>query len=52
MMRFLEHGHRVRMVETEFDTFSVDTPEDLERVQEMMRTDELTQTYIEESRTE
>ena len=51
MMRFLEHGHRVRMVETEFDTFSVDTPEDLERVQEMMRTDELTQSYLGESRT-
>ena len=47
MMRFLEHGYRVRMVETEFDTFAVDTPEDLERVQEMMRTDELTLSYME-----
>ena len=52
MMRFLEHGYRVRMVETEFDTYSVDTPEDLERIQEMMRTDELTQTYLAESRRE
>jgi 3-deoxy-manno-octulosonate cytidylyltransferase (CMP-KDO synthetase) len=49
MMRFLEHGYRVRMVETEFDTFAVDTPEDLERVQEMMRTDELTQSYLAEA---
>lgn len=49
MMRFLEHGHRVRMVETEFDTFSVDTPEDLERVQEMMRKDKLTQSYLPEA---
>jgi 3-deoxy-manno-octulosonate cytidylyltransferase (CMP-KDO synthetase) len=49
-MRFIEHGYRVRMVETEFDTYSVDTPEDLERIQEMMRTDELTQTYLAESR--
>jgi len=46
MMRFLEHGYRVRMVETEFDTNSVDTPEDLERIQEMMRNDELTQRYL------
>ena len=52
MMRFLEHGYRVRMVETEFDTYSVDTPGDLERIQEMMRTDELTQTYLAESRQE
>jgi 3-deoxy-manno-octulosonate cytidylyltransferase (CMP-KDO synthetase) len=46
MMRFLEHGYKVRMVETEYDTFSVDTPEDLERVQGMMRTDELTLSYL------
>ena len=52
MMRFLEHGYRVRMVETEFDTYSVDTPEDLERIQEMMRSDDLTQTYLAESRGE
>ena len=52
MMRFLEHGYKVRMVETEFDTYSVDTPEDLERIQEMMRSDDLTQTYLAESRGE
>ena len=46
MMRFLEHGYKVRMVETEFNTYAVDTPEDLARVEEMMRTDELTQQYI------
>ena len=46
MMRFLEHGYKVRMVETEFDTHSVDTPDDLARVQEMMRTDELTLSYL------
>ena len=46
MMRFLEHGYKVRMVETEFDTHAVDTPEDLERVQEIMRTDELTLKYL------
>ena len=46
MMRFLEHGMKVRMVETEFDTFAVDTPEDLARVEDMMREDELTRSYI------
>ena len=46
MMRFLEHGHKVRMVETDFNTYAVDTPGDLARVEEMMRDDELTQQYI------
>ena len=49
MIRFLEHGHKVRMVETDFDTHAVDTPQDLERVQEMMRDDELTQMYMRQS---
>ena len=46
MMRFLEHGYKVRMVETEFDTYAVDTLDDLTRVQEMMRSDELAITSI------
>jgi 3-deoxy-manno-octulosonate cytidylyltransferase (CMP-KDO synthetase) len=46
MMRFLEHGYKVRMVETEYNTYSVDTPQDLARVQEMMRADALTQSYV------
>lgn len=46
MLRFLEHGYKVRMVESEFDTFAVDTPDDLKRVEEMMRNDELTQSYL------
>ena len=50
MMRFLEHGLKVRMVETEFDTHAVDTPEDLARVEDMMRTDELTQQYLRQLR--
>ena len=49
MMRFLEHGYKVRMVETEFDTHAVDTPEDLERVQKMMRGDHLTHLYIDDA---
>jgi 3-deoxy-manno-octulosonate cytidylyltransferase (CMP-KDO synthetase) len=45
MMRFLEHGLPIRMVETDIDSQSVDTPEDLARVEELMRRDPLTATY-------
>jgi 3-deoxy-manno-octulosonate cytidylyltransferase (CMP-KDO synthetase) len=31
-LRALEHGHRIRIVETKFDSQEVDTPEDLEKV--------------------
>jgi 3-deoxy-manno-octulosonate cytidylyltransferase (CMP-KDO synthetase) len=31
-LRALENGHRIRVVETEYDSLGVDTPEDLERV--------------------
>lgn len=37
MMRILEHGMKVRMVPTAFDTQSVDTPEDLEKVRALMK---------------
>ena len=46
MMRFLEHGHKVHMVETEFDTFSVDTPEDLVKIEKLIKTDHLIKEYI------
>lgn len=45
MMRFIEHGHPVRMVETEYDTQAVDTPAELALVEEMMRVDPLVNTY-------
>ena len=35
-LRALEHGHRVRAVETQHDSIGVDTPEDLERVRQML----------------
>lgn len=31
-LRALENGHRIRVVETEYESIGVDTPEDLERV--------------------
>lgn len=37
MMRVLEHGQKVRMVPTLYNTFAVDTAEDLKRVEELMR---------------
>jgi 3-deoxy-manno-octulosonate cytidylyltransferase (CMP-KDO synthetase) len=38
MLRFLEHGHRVQMARTPDDeAIPVDTPENLERVRQMMR---------------
>jgi len=36
ILRFIEHGIPVKMVEVEQDTISVDTPEDLERVRKEM----------------
>lgn len=36
MMRVLEHGMRVRMVPTKYDTQSVDTQEDLSKVEFLM----------------
>ena len=45
MMRFIEHGIPVRMVETVFDSQAVDTPQDLERVEALMRDDPLVATY-------
>ena len=38
MMRILEHGMKVRMARTEHSTQSVDTPEDLKKVEQIMQT--------------
>lgn len=45
MLRFLQHGRKVRMVESPFDTYAVDTEEDRRRVEAMMRDDALAKTY-------
>ena len=47
MLRFIEHGYRVKMVETTFATHAVDTPADLEHVEKLMKTDALTRSYVE-----
>ncbi len=35
-LRALEHGYRIKVIETGFDTIGVDTPEDLEKVKARM----------------
>jgi 3-deoxy-manno-octulosonate cytidylyltransferase (CMP-KDO synthetase) len=46
MMRFIEHGRKVKMVETSYSTHAVDTPEDLELVEGLLQKDPVTGTYI------
>ncbi len=36
-LRVLEHGYRIKTIETRFDTVSVDTQEDLDYVRELMK---------------
>ena len=46
MMRFIEHGRKVKMVETSFSTHAVDHPADLEHVEKLLRQDPLTEKYL------
>ena len=45
MLRVLEHGYKVKMVMSDYRTYSVDTPEDLEYVNKCMENDELIGKY-------
>jgi len=45
MLRILEHGGKVKMVNSPFITYSVDTPADLAKVEKYIRQDTLTQKY-------
>jgi 3-deoxy-manno-octulosonate cytidylyltransferase (CMP-KDO synthetase) len=45
MLRILENGGKVKMVPTEHETYSVDTKEDLEKVEGFMRKDEFIKKY-------
>jgi len=45
MLRVLEHGDKVKMVPVDFDTYSVDTPEDLVKVELLMAKDPLFPSY-------
>ncbi|OPY89034.1 MAG: 3-deoxy-manno-octulosonate cytidylyltransferase [Smithella sp. PtaU1.Bin162] len=45
MMRVVEHGYKIKMIPAEFETYSVDTPADLQRVEEIMKNDRLIAKY-------
>ncbi len=45
MLRILEHGFKVRMEMTNFETHAVDTPADLALVERVLRIDPLTKSY-------
>ena len=47
MLRVLEHGFQVKMIYTDKDTYSVDTLDDLRRVEKLMVDDPLMKTYQE-----
>ena len=46
MLRVLEHGYKVKMIPTKFDTYSVDTTDDLKRVEKIMENDKLMKIYL------
>lgn len=45
MLRLLEHGYTVRMVDTPYDTAAVDVPSDIAVVEHLMKTDPVSQLY-------
>lgn len=45
MLRFLEHGYKVKMVISPYNTYSIDTVEDLKRVEKLMQNDSLIRLY-------
>ncbi len=46
MLRVLEYGYKVKMVLTKYETYSVDSMEDLKRVKKLMKNDKLINLYI------
>lgn len=46
MLRFIEHGYKIKMVETSLSTHAVDTEQDLKLVENLLREDTLTQNYV------
>ena len=46
LMRVVEHGYSITLVETSHPVYSVDTPPELEHVAQRMATDELARAYL------
>jgi 3-deoxy-manno-octulosonate cytidylyltransferase (CMP-KDO synthetase) len=46
MNRVLEYGHKVKMVYEEYETYCVDTPQDLKRVEGFLNRDPLVKKYV------
>jgi len=40
-LRVLQEGYRIKVIETQYDTIGVDTPEDLEKLKKFMRQQQL-----------
>ncbi len=45
MLRVLEHGYKVKMIFTKYDTYSVDTLDDAKKVEALMQVDDLCSQY-------
>lgn len=45
VLRAMEHGYKVKMVLENYDTYAVDTPEDLKKVEKLMEKDPLVKNY-------
>jgi len=45
MLRIMEHGYKVKMIQSDFETYSVDTPQDLNLVEKLMMDDPLISAY-------
>lgn len=46
MLRLIENGYQVKMVMSNYETYSVDTPQDLNNVETMMKADPLVNGYL------
>ncbi len=46
MLRVLEHGYKLKLIDCDTDAHSVDTPQDLAMVEEMLSKDPLVQRYL------
>ena len=46
MLRVLESGYKVKMVFSKYETYSVDTVEDLKKVEDLMNNDPLMEKYV------